>query len=560
MNILIYDPFILWYQHFATNLEIAWEHINKGDNVHFLICESSLSFCESNPEHSLEICTQCHLTRNRGFDKINLPAENIHKLSIMDYQSNITLPEFKTIKELKDFEINGIDFGNAVASSLISLRREPNPALEHEQNFLKELIIDSVAIYHSVYDHLKKLETDIFYLFNGRFATLRPALRAAQNLGIKTFTHEAGGSINKYFLVENNYPHEIDYIKNDINLKWNDDRIPLAEKAQIAEKSYLEKKMGIKQGWYSFTGNQKKNQLPDNFAKNKRNIVFFNSSEDEFQTIESWKNSIYERQNEAIRKIVESVPDKDFHFYLKVHPNLKGISNSQMVEIANLNYPNLTVVPPESDVHSYAMVEAAEKIIVFGSTIGIESVFWDKPVILLGRAFYEDLGGCYIPQDYQETITLILKKDLPPLPKKNALKYAYWEKEFGIPFKYYSPEKINAGKFLGSYLYPQPKDLEELFAVTAEIFQNNFTDFALMEKLLLSVNMPDYNSTYFYQLGFYQYKQARYKEALESFSKSLELGLCDYNLCNYMSECLNETGDKKTAALFYQKALSLKKI
>src|SRR5438128_1332181 len=106
MKVLIYEPFVLWNNHFVTSLEIALNHINKGDEVHFLVCESSLSFCEANPEHSLEFCTDCHLIRNRGFDLINLPAENIHKLALKNYWRNIELPQFKTIKELKTFEID----------------------------------------------------------------------------------------------------------------------------------------------------------------------------------------------------------------------------------------------------------------------------------------------------------------------------------------------------------------------------------------------------------------------------------------------------------------------
>src|SRR5689334_1275848 len=101
MKVLIYDPFILWYHHFVTGLEIALEHINQNDEVHFLACNAELSYCEVNPQHLLELCTHCNLHRNRGLELINLPQENLHDLALRRFKKKLDLPKFETLDQLK---------------------------------------------------------------------------------------------------------------------------------------------------------------------------------------------------------------------------------------------------------------------------------------------------------------------------------------------------------------------------------------------------------------------------------------------------------------------------
>ena len=93
-------------------------------------------------------------------------------------------------------------------------------------------------------------------------------------------------------------------------------------------------------------------------------------------------------------------------------------------------------------------MDACEKVISFGSTMGIESVYWGKPSILAGRSIYEDLGGCYIPNDHEELIDLI-NDQLNPLSNLGALKYGYFQSLAGIPYIYYNPESLFKGKFKG---------------------------------------------------------------------------------------------------------------
>jgi len=450
MKILIYMPFSDWVPHLATDLEIAAKHIDEGDEVHIIQCSGDLPSCEPNPNHFKLRCVSCKSKRDKGLALINLPEQNRHELALSEFVRDMDLPDFPSMQELKAFEIGGVDVGMTVASTLISMVRESDPDLSNFNNFIRENISMSIAIYDVIKQHLKEIEPDIFYLFNGRFAALRPALRAAQDHGIKTFVHERSGVLQRYTLIEDTYPHDIEYQKSQIEKHWDDERT-YTEKEDIARQWFNSRRGGEDQSWYSFTKSQKKGNLPDGFDMSKRNNAIYVSSEDEFESIQGWQNPIYKNQIDAINYIINADVDENIRFHIRIHPNLKGLNNTQTRELAELKGPNLTVIPADSNVDSYELMDACEKTIAFGSTMGIESVFWGKPSILVGRSLYEGLEGCYIPQNHDELIDFI-NCHLEPLPNLGALKYGYWLSETGIPFVYYSPESIRGGKFMGVYL------------------------------------------------------------------------------------------------------------
>ncbi len=66
------------------------------------------------------------------------------------------------------------------------------------------------------------------------------------------------------------------------------------------------------------------------------------------------------------------------------------------------------------------------------------------------------------------------------------------------------------------------------------------------------------NSDYFYNLGLCQFMQKKYDDAVNSFASSLELGMATYDVCNFLAQSLEKSGDSETADLYYSKAEELK--
>lgn len=473
MKILIYMPFAAWIPHLGTDLEIAAKHLDAGDEVHIIQCSGDLSSCEPNPSHTKLRCVACRYQRDKGLSLINLPDQKRHELALNNFHRCLDLPDFHSIEELKSFEINNVDIGMAVASTLISRTRDSNPNVSNFEKYIHENILMSNSIYNAIKYHLQQIEPDIFYLFNGRFAAIRPALRAAQDIGIKTFVHERTGVSQKYILSEDTYPHDIEDQKNMINNFWDNGQ-PNHEKEEIAKQWFEDRRNGNDQGWYSYTKSQKRMKIPDDFDVSKRNVSIYISSEDEFAAIDGWLNPIYKSQTDAINTILNADTDENIRFYLRIHPNLRGLDNTQTRELSKLKGKNLTVIPADSKIDSYELMSASEKVITFGSTMGIESVYWGKPSILAGRSIYEDLGGCYIPKDHEELIDLI-NSHLNPLSNLGALKYGYFQTE-GIPYIYYNPDSLFKGKFKGIDLsYSANAKMKIIIKYIGEIVNNSIS-------------------------------------------------------------------------------------
>ena len=133
------------------------------------------------------------------------------------------------------------------------------------------------------------------------------------------------------------------------------------------------------------------------------------------------------------------------HVYLRIHPNLKGLQASYHTDLYKLQNSRLTVIPPESPISSYALMDMADKVLVMGSTMGAESCFWGKPVINLHKSEYYYLNVGYNPQTREELVQM-LGEDLTPKPKDGALKYGYYymatderiQSDDAVPFNWFT--------------------------------------------------------------------------------------------------------------------------
>ena len=254
-----------------------------------------------------------------------------------------------------------------------------------------------------------------------------------------------GNAVNSRRLTyfSNTTPHNITNITQNIQQYWDSEKATLQEKMQIAEKFYHDRRNAIQAGDKVYTKEQQKDLLPDNWNAQKHNIVLLNSSEDEYASLgEEFENNLFSSQYRALQYIFEKYKEQnDYHFYLRVHPNLKDISYSYHQKLYDFNElsPNITIIHANSPVSTYAMIDHADKVIVFGSTTGIEAAYWGKPVILLALCDYSFFDICYIPQNLEEMNEMILNKTLPVKDKLGALKVAYsrMNHEY-VPLLYFS--------------------------------------------------------------------------------------------------------------------------
>lgn len=450
--------------HLETELEIIDQLIAQNNTIYYIRCKNNISSCFANPQNNYLTCLSCISRVENGIKHLQ-KFINSDRLKIFDYNyfSHINFENYKNnfnffnINELRAIEYKGYDIGYAVLSSLVSYCRDHEPDLSKHKKIIDELIISGSFLYDFYDAFLNHFSFDFVFIFNGRFNENRPLLRLCQNKGINFFTHERSGLLNKYLLRFNDTPHSLDATAKEIEDLWKngiEDRLVLG-------KAFFDKRKGkIEESWYSYTKNQKEGLLPSEFDSSKFNITIFNSSLDEYEGLEGFGPLFYKNDNEGIDQICSSLKfNKLITIYLRVHPNLKYLDNSQNRFINKIlsKHNNLIIIKAEEEIDTYELMHKSDLILTFGSTLGVEAANVGKNVILLSKSSYQNLDCVLIPESHSDLIDLISNMNYRDELFKNvnhesSLRYGYWIEKMGVFYNYFKPINLSKGYYRGKII------------------------------------------------------------------------------------------------------------
>jgi hypothetical protein len=456
MHVLFYMASHFNADMIGPQLERMQYHIDAGDKVTVLACHKELSNCNINANQSHLTCAICKSNLLSGLKALRGAYELRSFESVLPLaQTNLYL-ELMDVSDLdlfKAIQWEHFDIGMACTSSLNTILRDPTPDLALHQQLVQSIWESAIWTYQVVKKYCSEHRLDAVYVFNGRTATLRACLRACQSKGIDCFILEAGNRPEVYSIYKNALPHNIDYVVGKIKDNWES----YEGNRQKDAESYFERRSQGKDPLNGrFSLHQISGELPKNWNPEKRNISIFVSSEDEFASIGSeWSNPLFSSQIDGISAILETFKeDANFHFYVRIHPNLYGIDNDSTRAMHRLRYQHCTVLPARDPVNSYALLQASEKVITFGSSIGIEAAAKGTISILIANCFYSSLGSTYNPTSIDELVALIRHADLAPLDATGALQYGLYLANFGMPYHHYQIEDYFSGQLNGRKVRP----------------------------------------------------------------------------------------------------------
>lgn len=464
-NIGVFTTHYLWPSHFETDLEIIQENINLGNNVTVYHCKEQIEQCEliwirsikQNLSFEVEkekICAWCKSKQKAGFELIDGKFKKHALINQKEIKKHYELDVayLESSEKLKEIRIDdNYDIGWSLLSSLISSYRNPFIEVSKHEKELSVLYQDCVRIYNSTKAYIKEHNLNEVYVFNGRLSYTKAILQAARKMEVPCYVHERGGKYTKYSLFKNHTVHDLRNITERIKDDWELNE-EIESKQEIANEFYVNRSKGILGSWSSFLDKQDRSALPEQWNEELFNIVVYTSSEDEFASIsDEWRNPLFDSQLAGLHKICEIVADKnDINVYIRVHPNTENMETSYKDSLKKLDeYENVFLIDHDSPVSSYMLMNKADKIVTFGSTIGMEAVYWKKPSVLLAKTLYYYLKGPYLPKDLKEVEELILDKNLTIPEEDDALMYGYFLNSFGQDFKHYKPTDYKSGTFKG---------------------------------------------------------------------------------------------------------------
>lgn len=434
-NVLIYSFWCQDYQE-ACQIEAANKHLSEGDNVLFITCGSKVGFCNENYLGCSLACNICQKGQIRRAKKwvtgrLNVRSINEYITDDIEEQAKNYTFEYDSLEGLKDVVFEGVEIGYGAISSYVTYTRNIEPRIDNVRPYLDALMRMEVRSIMAFKKILSEFHPDLIVFHNGRFAHFKPiyGLALVNKIDfICTETVTASDGSIQIDNINNNIPHDF-VCRGQMFKDFYEQQVEDKEREKVARSFFENRKKAVFAGDTIYVKDQIQGKMPDGWDTNVENIVIFNSSEDEFFAIGSkFRNvALFKTQLEGIVAIMEHYKsDKTKHFTLRVHPNLKGLPFNYHLGLYKLDYPNLTVIPADSEVSSYALMDAADKVITFGSTMGIESTYWNKPSISIGFAFYRTLDVVYTPNNVDELWSLIDNRELQPIDNKRCLPYGYY--------------------------------------------------------------------------------------------------------------------------------------
>jgi len=113
----------------------------------------------------------------------------------------------------------------------------------------------------------------------------------------------------------------------------------------------------------------------------------------------------YKDQIALIKSLSYHLPF-EYTLYVKEHPNnFGGVSVADLKEIKKI--PNVKLI--NAHTHSHELIKNAQAILTINSNVGWEGLLYEKPVIVLGKAFYDITRLTYNVRDFYK-LPLIIKK------------------------------------------------------------------------------------------------------------------------------------------------------
>ena len=437
MKYLFYGGSSITMPHMGVLLNEALALNDRGDEIIWVYCNAKCQSCISNMNSNPVVCRNCV---NRTHRILNKYSKKMILIPLFNKKESIRIDKkeylFSNIDEVKGFTYLNCNLGYSIASAYISATRNAIMSFsERHKQYYSKLVSQTIERFICFEKIVKECRPDCIIVFNGRYFDTGVCVEVAKKYSIDYQIKEVldGPRCGKPFFIEtffNCSAFDINNKTERIHDTWRKSLLSEIEKNKIGIQFYERKRRGESVGDKSYVENQQVGLLPVKWDMQKKNIVIFNSSDDELASVGADYDSysLFQSQYVGICSILDHFKEEtNMHFYLRMHPNLSKLDNPFVNDLLGLNdkFDNVTVIAPAAKISTYSLLDAADKIISFGSTMGVEANYWGKISILLSASEYYNLGVCYVPTNVQELYELI-KSDLQPLNKDGAIKYAFY--------------------------------------------------------------------------------------------------------------------------------------
>ena len=263
------------------------------------------------------------------------------------------------------------------------------------------------------YKLLQSTAYDVVIIPNGSILEFGAVYRTANHLGVPIVTFEFGEQRERLWLTQNG-----EVLRQDTSEMWlAREGIPLASHEEDTIRALFDARThgnlwkNFKRQWQvgSSQGAQSALQALDLDPEKPIALLCTNVVGDSLAlNRQIFTDGMADWLSTTARHLSET---RDTQLIVRVHPGeLLGAGHPSLRIIDEVlpELPdNVRVIPPESGINTYDLIELASVGLVYTTTVGLEMVMSGVPVIVAGQTHYRDKGFTYDPKTLGEYVKLL---------------------------------------------------------------------------------------------------------------------------------------------------------
>jgi hypothetical protein len=412
----------------------------KGHQVAFLLCDSDLEACQiikfssHKPDELVKSantprCGKCSSNIDKLFTPLGLPIYDFKSDRSDEHRLKIEFQN-KSFEELRAFKIDSVQVGmhaRAGAIRYFATTQFINEPLAKE--VLIRFMISGIRIHSSMTKVFENFQPDTLIAHHGIYIPQGVVSEFARSKNVNLMTWTASYRKGTFiFSPDETYHYSM---VTEPTSNWESLVLTKAQ-VSILDK-YMASRWSGENDWIKFSDSKvdqdKTFKVKSDFFLALTSVTwdaeihyesraFANMREWLITTIEYFKSN--PTQNLVVRVHPAEITS----------PNRSRESMSDFLSSLDIKqFPNITVIGPDSNVSTYDLVEKSRVVIVYNTKTGIEAAYRNKPVVVAGESWIRGKGigwDANNSRDYIEILDLFKAPlVMSPIQSTKAKQYAY---------------------------------------------------------------------------------------------------------------------------------------
>ena len=291
------------------------------------------------------------------------------------------LNQISNISMLPSLQFDSIKPGAAIANEIISYSKDDDVNLMENQKLVIFLLRSYLEVYSHTLISIRENQISRVHIYNGRFLHERASWDAAKRLGCEVLIFET---------THDRFQQRAEGFHNRVNNQkvmkelWKNSNLEISKKIDEASVWFKDMRSNVNPFMVKHT---------KKFTADKKYFVYFSNSDDEVVGFwDEWTEPLG-NQFDVVSKLIEIFSNQNtYKLVIRLHPNLlnkppKIINKWQSLKTNR----NSVLIQSGEKISPYDLIDNCIGVINFGSTIGIEAAYYEKPVLVMADCKYDEL-------------------------------------------------------------------------------------------------------------------------------------------------------------------------